>query len=228
MARSSVYAARSVYGRTAGRIARPLQVERYLRQNRVRKLHLGCGNLMLPGWLNTDAFPRHPRVTFLDATAAYPLPQGVFDFVYSEHMIEHIPFAAAQGMLSHSYKALRSGGVIRIATPDLEKILALRGPDIGAVQRRYMSETVERIMPEALSPNFCFYLNIFVREWGHVFIYDRATLAALLKSVGFADVVYREVGESDHAELRGIERHGAEIGEEFNRIETMVLEARRP
>jgi predicted SAM-dependent methyltransferase len=228
IARTGAYAARSLYGRTAGRVLRPVQVERYVKQHPVRKLHLGCGSLMLPGWLNTDAFPRHPSVTFLDATSRYPLPGDTFDFVYSEHMIEHIPFASAQVMASEAYRVLRPGGIMRVATPDLERILALGSQDLDGLRRRYMTETVARIMPNAISQNFCFYLNIFVREWGHVFIYDRATLSALLERAGFTDIAACGVGESRFAALRGVEHHGREIGEDFNRIETMVLEARKP
>jgi hypothetical protein len=35
-------------------------------------------------------------------------------------------------------------------------------------------------------------------------------------------------GESRHPELRGVERHGDGMPEEFNELETMVLEATRP
>jgi hypothetical protein len=53
-------------------------------------------------------------------------------------------------------------------------------------------------------------------------------MKAALESVGFASVIQRQVGESDDAALRGIEHHGAVIGERWNAMETFVVEARKP
>jgi len=228
LARSGVYTTRALYGRTVGLALRPIQVRYYLKRHDVRGLHLGCASNRLPGWLNTDAFPRHLNVVYLDATGHYRLPDNAFDFVYSEHMIEHVPLSAAQAMLTEAYRVLRPGGVVRVATPDLEKLLALKKADIGEVERKYIADVIEWVMPDAVVRNFCTYLNIFVREWDHTFIYDRATLAALIERVGYSDVIACEVGTSRHPELRGIEHHGQEVGEAANQIETMVLEARKP
>jgi hypothetical protein len=68
-------------------------------------------------------------------------------------------------------------------------------------------------------------LNRIMRDWGHVFLYDAATLTALLRQAGFVDCQSHEPGQSDDPELRGIESHGDRIGHQANRFETMVLEA---
>jgi hypothetical protein len=61
------------------------------------------------------------------------------------------------------------------------------------------------------------------------FVFDRATLRRLLETEGFSDVRDYPVGQSDAPVLRGLERHGRVIGDEaVGRLETIVMEARRP
>jgi hypothetical protein len=50
-------------------------------------------------------------------------------------------------------------------------------------------------------------MNRAFHGWGHQFLYNRATLAAALRSAGFAKTMFRTYGESDRPELRGLERH---------------------
>ena len=69
-------------------------------------------------------------------------------------------------------------------------------------------------------------INNFFYSWDHNFIYDRATLEHALVIAGFGDVVERDVGASNDPHLRGLELHGDVIGDEYNRFETLVLEAR--
>jgi hypothetical protein len=49
-----------------------------------------------------------------------------------------------------------------------------------------------------------------------------------LSHIGFRDVTFCEIGQSDVPEFRNIETHGTVVGEEFNLIETMIAEARKP
>ncbi len=64
-----------------------------------------------------------------------------------------------------------------------------------------------------------------MHAWGHRFIYDREELTAKLQLAGFEHVNECVPGESDHAALRSLERHGPSWE---NAAEAMCLEARRP
>jgi len=78
----------------ASRTRRHERVETYLRSHSVRKLQLGTGSNVYEGWLNTDIvdYKRENEVVYLDATKPFPLPDAAFDFVFSEHMIEHMTY----------------------------------------------------------------------------------------------------------------------------------------
>ena len=59
-------------------------------------------------------------------------------------------------------------------------------------------------------------------------VYDGQTLAHALTAAGFVDAEEHAIGRSETPELAGLEAHGQTIPAEFNELETIVLEARRP
>src|ERR1700722_19366813 len=83
--------------------------ESYFRTNEVTKLQLGGGAHLLPGWLNSDYYPTASSL-FLDATKRFPFEDNVFDYVFSEHMIEHIGFNEGCNMLSETHRVLKPNG----------------------------------------------------------------------------------------------------------------------
>ncbi|MFC1848271.1 methyltransferase domain-containing protein [Chloroflexota bacterium] len=192
-------------------------------------LQVGAGTNSLEGWLNTDQCPVNNRVVYMDAIQPFPFKDNTFEYVFSEHQIEHLSYEEGLFMLGECYRILKPGGKIRIATPDLETLICLFTPDKSDIQKKYIDWVVARWLPHATVKKECFVINNAFRHWWHKFIYDRETLRHALESVGFANLKYYDPGESDDETLRGIESHGIAIdNEEINRFETMVLEGERP
>jgi SAM-dependent methyltransferase len=218
-------------------------IKRYLDSNAVTRLQIGTGPNVLHGWLNTDVYPETGlldslrRVVFLDATKPFPFPDRSIDYVFSEHVIEHLAYNSASNMLGECYRVLRPGGKIRIATPDLHAIISLDGSPMDRRQGDYCRFVVtnfaseidadgaaERVsMWEALTTNIMFYAH------DHKFIYNRETLQATMSAVGFTNIKWESPGVSDDPILCGLEMHGKRLGnEEINKFETMVVEGSRP
>jgi predicted SAM-dependent methyltransferase len=199
-------------------LRRGKQIEAYLRAHDVRKLQLGAAENIRAGWLNTDlhGYDRRDELVYLDARKRFPLPDAAFDLVYSEHMIEHLTYAEGQQCLRECLRVLRPGGMIRIATPSLERLAALY--DDGEVAERYVRWAVETLGPEVDQPLPGVVINNFFRSWGHRFVYDPQTLRHAMTQAGFVDVEQVPLGD--------LERHLAELPE-FNELETFVLEAKR-
>lgn len=208
------------------RVRRRSQIDAYLSGNTVRKLHLGAGSHDLAGWLNADLIPRGDEI-FLNAAKPYPFAPGTFDFIYHEHLMEHMPYEFGRAMLAECYRVLRSGGTMRIATPDLAFLVNLFGSDKTPLQQRYVEWSCARWVPNAPSPTDAFVINNYVRNWGHHFIYDRETLELALTRAGFVGIVFCNLNESDSPDLRGLE-HEARQPEGFLAMETMVVEGRKP
>lgn len=166
---------------------------------------------------------------YLDATKRYPFPSARFDYVHSEHMIEHVPWEGGLAMLKECRRILKPGGTIRIATPDLKVLLDLYYNPESADADRYVKWMCKLALPNVPKQHAIFVINKAVRAWGHQFFYDAMLLTETLQSAGFVDVRQVKPGQSDDPNLRGIEQHGRNIGDEWiNQYETMVFEARVP
>src|SRR5206468_428856 len=120
----------------------------YLAEAGEKKLQIGCGKALLDGWLNTDIRQDIPGICYLDATQPFPIPDDQFDCIFTEHVIEHLPYADGASMLRESLRVLKPGGKIRIATPDLKKILALYGGQPTVEQERYIHWSVDKHLGE--------------------------------------------------------------------------------
>ena len=203
-------------------------IVKYLADNRVRKLQLGSSENILEGWLCTDLYPPDARVVFLDAAKRFPFDDSTFHYVYSEHMIEHLPHEQGLSMLRECNRIIKRGGRIRVATPDLRVVAGLCAKDLDAEQRRYLDWATKEFLPAGRPDRPAFVVNNLFRAWGHQFLYDEASLRDSLAAAGFTEIQRCEIQQSDDPILRGIESHGKHIGEENNRFETFVLEARRP
>lgn len=91
----------------------------------LRGLNLGCGSRFHSNWENLDFSAASPRVRVYDLRKGIPFPDSSFDVVYHSHLLEHFPRQFAPSFLRECHRVLKSGGLIRVAVPDLEKIARL-------------------------------------------------------------------------------------------------------
>lgn len=164
------------------------------RLGRESKLHLGCGDNILEGWANID-LSGPSEVIAHDLTAALPVADGTIGFIYSEHFIEHIPLVDAERLLAECHRILRPGGVLRLSTPDLAKL-------VSEYTQQRTSEWGDVDWNPATP---CRMLNEGMRLWGHAFVYDWPELEALLKRAGFDKIARVRWRESTYPDLTGLE-----------------------
>ncbi|MCY3917982.1 MAG: methyltransferase domain-containing protein [Chloroflexi bacterium] len=207
----------------------PGKINAYLRDASTPKIQIGAGYNLLSGWLNTTLYPFAPGAVFLDASQPFPIPSASFDYVFSEHVIEHIEFEEAATLLGESARILKSGCRIRLATPDLAQIIAVYAQPDEAAQREYIRWIMDRFRPRVGEYNPAHVINQSFHGWRHKFIYDEPTLVKALEGAGFTAVTRVEPGQSSDENLRGIEQHGEYVGSDAAmRYETMVFEAVKP
>jgi predicted SAM-dependent methyltransferase len=176
--------------------------DHYLGETAKPKLHIGGGWTLFEGWLNVD-IATIPGVMWMDATQPFPFPDGTFHYVYSEHMIEHVPYEKGAHMLRECFRVMRQGGAIRLITPDLSAILGLHSPELSAEQERYLQWFCQTFVPER-PPSAASAINAMVRLWGHQFIYDEQTLAETMRSAGFTSIHRYPISRSGHCELQNL------------------------
>ncbi|MEO8714365.1 MAG: methyltransferase domain-containing protein [Acetobacteraceae bacterium] len=88
------------------------------------RLHLGCGERPLPGWVNIDRVARAPGVvTDIDLTAL-PYADGSVQEILAEHVLEHLSFAEETRAWPEMVRVLRPGGRLILEVPDFEWVCA--------------------------------------------------------------------------------------------------------
>jgi len=198
-------------------------IANYFDTHQMRKLHVGCGANVLPGWLNSDYFPESSQILHLDATKPFPFGTKSFAYVFSEHMIEHISYSQGAHMLAECHRILAPGGKIRIATPDIAFLVALYREDKSEVQRKYLRWSADTLSAFIPYDDEIFVINNFFKCWGHQFIYSAKLLRDSLEQAGFTAVTSCDLNESEDKELRNLENE-SRLPPGFLRLETIIFE----
>lgn len=206
----------------------------YLSISDIKKLHIGCGDNFLDGWLNTD-LNSSDRVGYLDAGKPFIFKDESFDFIFSEHLFEHLDVEQQINMLKESLRVLKGNGVLRIATPSLDFLNDLYNTPKIPENEFYINWAINRLpglQPVKNKVNDVdvhqnYIINHFYKAWGHKMIHNYKSLESLALQIGFSEVKKGSVGVSEINELRKIERHGEVIPAEVNLLETMVVELRK-
>lgn len=201
-------------------------IEDYFSQNDIKKLHIGCGKNLLIGWLNSDYFPKNNQVLHLNATSKFPFEDNVFDYIFSEHMIEHISYSNASFMLHECYRILKKNGKIRISTPNIQFLIDLFDKDKSNLKNDYITWSTNTFVKDAPYCNEIFVVNNFVRDWGHIFIYDEKSLKFTLEESGFGCIERFDLNKSHENEFLNLENE-LRLPSGFLQFETITLEAKK-
>lgn len=157
----------------------------------------------------------------LDVGEPLPFETGCVEWVYAEHLIEHVPLPVAVGWLTEVRRLLAPGGLLRLTTPDLRRYVAgyLENDRFFADHRRRMRAAgVGPPMParNAFMFNQLFYL------YGHCWIYDLDELRYVLGRAGFDPATVRE-----HSFRKGARTDVADLDRVLRKDETMYVEVSR-
>src|SRR5215471_7779764 len=187
---------------------RPYRAETCRALPLVRK-NLGCGNNKLSGWDNHDAD--------VDITKRLPWDDSSVNYVFAEHVVEHVTHKQAIDFFKEAHRVLVPGGVLRVTVPSLEQIAKCSESD-------YYNFTLKW---QNVGPTKRGAMHAIIFAHGHQMIWNAQLMRDVLYFSGFNDVRSYEPGKSDDPVLRNIEGHGKVIGDRYNKIESATVEARK-
>ena len=129
-------------------------------------LHLGCGLVHRPGWVNIDLYETAAADVQADA-GLLPFGDGCAAAVDARQIIEHLGYVGGVYALHEWARALAPGGELRIETPDRDSTLAATTAQA----------TSELALPWLFGDERC--------GLGHRYLFSPAELAALVERTGF-------------------------------------------
>ena len=148
------------------------------------KLHVGCGNVILPGWINVD-IDNIPGVDIQDDVRTLTkIKDDSCDIIYASHVLEHFGRKEFESILKVWNKKLKINGILRLAVPDFEKAIEWYN-DTKKI------EDVIGLISGGQKTEFDY----------HKMIYDRKFLTKVLKICGFDDVKEWEWRQTEHGQF---------------------------
>lgn len=141
----------------------------YLRpEGRGIKLHLGCGDYWLDGYINIDQAIYGGTDLILDIREKLPFQDSVVEVIEAHDVLEHFNKYELDRMLPDWKRLLIPGGKVVITVPDLDEYITMYNSD--------RDKAMLHIYGIDDSPG---------HKWG----YTQNTLKELFEKYGFKDVI---------------------------------------
>lgn len=167
--------------------------------NRMVKINLGSGDYKLDGWLNVDLARKDNPDLVADLSRPLPFADASVDYIHTEDFFAALTLEQAYDFLRECRRVLKLHGVMRLLTPDLERLAHkyLEDPE-------WLLKVWDHFVGLPLrTRSACEIFNLGMRLGGK-FHYDRPTLIGIAAECGLRayEVAY---AQSEHAALRGID-----------------------
>lgn len=131
-------------------------------------------------------------IEWADATKHIPHPDSSVEIVYCSHMLEHLDKREARLFLTETYRVLVPGGIMRIAVPDLQKLLEyyMKTNDADLFMEKSLLAH-ERPKPVLDKVKYA-----VVGHRHHLWMYDGNSLSRLLLEMGYQKPVILKAGQT--------------------------------
>ncbi len=96
----------------------------------VKRLNVGCGPCIAPGWLNADRLQVRGIDFACDIRVGLPVESNSVDYMVGMHLLQDLPYSDVLPVLCEFRRVLKPDGILRLGLPDLRKAMdAYAGDD---------------------------------------------------------------------------------------------------
>lgn len=150
----------------------------------IMKLHLGCGNKILKGFINVDVREMEGVDLIDDVSKLKSITNNSVDLIYACHVLEHFGRHEYMSVLKRWYEVLNDGGILRISVPNFSEIVNQynKNKDLPKlIGLLYGGQTYEQ--------NY------------HYYAWDFESIEKDLISIGFKSVDYYDWESTEHSKV---------------------------
>ena len=155
-------------------------------------LNFGCGDRVMPGWVNVDGWTRGPVDLRCDLRCALPLDEGSCSAIFSDHVLYCLPVESRPSIFREFHRLLAPGGTLRLVGTDCEKVAEA----YVANDQAFWASVAGKPRDRGEGINWFFHSHFCT------FLDDFETMERSLREAGFREVVRRGHRESPRPELR--------------------------
>ncbi|MBM3940852.1 MAG: methyltransferase domain-containing protein [SAR202 cluster bacterium] len=164
-----------------------------------------------------DAIAWPSNIVVHDVRRRLPFADGSMSAVYASHLLEHLYRDEARALLRECRRVLAPGGVLRLVVPDLESLVneylgraAVGAPGEGPPFEHAADRLVHRMLmrsPSRPAGNLARRLYGGAKDFhSHKWMYDAASLIALVGEAGFTDARRHDYLDSRIPAIHEVER----------------------
>jgi len=193
---------------------------RRVRDLKIDKVHVGCGNTLLQGWLNITFEPREEYGRIKEKGEAFwlnynllkpwPFADESIQFIAGSHMIEHLDLNGGILFFKEAYRVMKKGGVIRMSCPDLE----IYASNYIKNNNEFFRNSFVReacTFKNAVTPGEIFISKAYDSGGAHKWFYDFDSLKHVLELAGFSQVQRKERLKGSIPDIDQVEASAREI-----------------
>lgn len=167
----------------------------------IDSLHIGCGNIIIPNWLNITLNYKEPYGVLKDKyilncnlLKSWPIENNSIKFIAAAHFIEHLDLNDGIKFVKKCFISMQKGGFIRLSCPDLEIYArAYINKDKSFFSNPLIREAC--MFRNASTMGQIFAAKAYDHKNGHKWFYDFESLENILKNAGFNNI--RKVSRTD-------------------------------
>ena len=164
---------------------------------KIKRLHVGCGNIYLSGWLNIAFEKREEYGKIKNKQDAlylnynllkdWPFDEGSIEYIAASHFIEHLDLNSGIEFTKKCFRVLKYGGVLRLSCPDLE----LYAKNYVEGNKSFFENSLIKewcCFKNAATPGEIFIAKAYDSGGSHKWFYDFDSLRHILEAAGFEQV----------------------------------------
>lgn len=141
-----------------------------------RKLNLGCGFDIRPGYINIDFQDFHNPDLVADIRKLHMLPSDFYDEIIAQDCLEHFPRCDTEPTLAEWSRLLKSGGILKLRVPNLIGLLEL-----------FLWEDKQTIEDQKTLVQCLFGTQAYEGDW-HLTGFTQVLLEHYLEKAGFFNI----------------------------------------